>query len=152
MRTGAPGQGSLSGPVALRLIYVGGPPVHWTGGPGCFGMQDREGRLTPPMPLPTGEACFDFAADVHLGSGGLVDFAGSFVHGPRGGRFIYLAWRNQDGPYAQRFKLPLESITAAMVAGALAERRPISATLVVAEQRATRAGSNIGGTRTVDWF
>ncbi len=70
----------------------------------------------------------------------------------RAGRgFVYLSWRNANGAYAQRFKLPLGSITAALVEQALAGGRPIAATLVIDRQRATTTGANVGGTRPVDW-
>lgn len=133
----------------MRLIYRGGPPVHWTGG--GFGVQDRDGGLVAPAYRQDGAMDFDFSVDVRIARDGAIDFGGAFVHGPRGGRFVYLAWRNANGAYAQRFKLPLENLTVDRVDRSRAEGRPITATLAVAEQRATRAGSNIGGTRVVDW-
>ena len=137
--------------IALRLVYRGDPPVHWTGSAAGFGVQDKDNRLVPPTRLDDGGFGFEFPMTVRTGADGLPDFAGPFAQGPRGARFVYLSWRNANGAYAQRFKLPLGSITAALVEQALAGGRPIAATLVIDRQRATTTGANVGGTRPVDW-
>src|SRR5947208_10638421 len=55
------------------------------------------------------EAVFD--VPVHLADG---DFRGKAVHGPRGGRFLYLSWGEVDGDGTfkmfRRAKLPLGAI------------------------------------------
>jgi hypothetical protein len=38
------------------------------------------------------------------------DFAGPFVHGPRGDRFLYLSLRGDDGRWVKRLKIPLAEI------------------------------------------
>ena len=137
--------------IPLRLVYRGGPPVHWTDDAARFGVQDRAERLLAPIAHADGAQVFDFSVECRIGADGVADFAGAFVHGPRGGRFVYLSWRNSNGAYAQRFKLPLATITAERIAQAHAAARPIEATLVIEQQRATTAGSNVGGTRPVNW-
>jgi len=136
--------------VTLRLIYRGGPPVHWTGGAEAFGLQDKENRLLIGQLCPDGGAAFEISVAVN-GLKGVPVFAGPFIHGAPAERFLYLSWCNAGGEYAQRFKLPLCAITQGQVDQALAYGLPITGTLVVEEQRATKTGANIGGTRPVDW-
>jgi hypothetical protein len=141
---------TVAGTLPCRLIYRGGPPVHWTGGPSRFGVQDRDNGLIVPT-VRDDAAVFDFALVLRTGSDGQPDFGGAYVHGPRGGRFVYLSWRNADGAYAQRFKFMLGTITAELIARAQAEGRPIIGTVTIAEQRATTTGANVGGTRPIVW-
>jgi hypothetical protein len=62
-----------------------------------------------------------------------------------------LSWRNADGAYAMRFKLPLGAITSSQVERALRSDDPILGDLIVPIQRATKTGANVGGTRLVVW-
>jgi hypothetical protein len=137
--------------VPFRLVYRGDPPVHWAGDTSLFGVQDKDDRLMPATPLPDGGVAFDFSLVVAVNDAGAPDFAGPFAHGPRGGRFVYLSWRNATGAYAQRFKLPLDTVTAALIDQALGAGRPITGTLVIDRQRATKTGANVGGTRPIEW-
>gem|GEM_PF-879834 len=136
--------------LSCRLIYRGGPPVHWTGGPADFGVQDKDNRLIAGTPH-DGAMAFDFSLTQRAGADGEPDFAGPFVHGPRGGRFIYLSWRNANGAYAQRFKFMLAGIPANRIAAARAGGHPLIGTVTIDQQRATTTGANVGGTRPIIW-
>lgn len=137
--------------ISFRVRYDGAGPVHWSGGTTDFGLQDKAETLLQGVIDERGRTCFDFFADMTLLPDGAADFHGAFVHGKPGGRFLYLAWRNREGNYAQRFKLPLERVTVAQAEQAMATGGLLQADLVVAQQRATSTGANIGGTRDVAW-
>jgi hypothetical protein len=135
----------------LRLIYRGAPPVHWTGGARDFGVQDKDNRLLAGHALEDGGLAFDFSVTVKPATSAAPVLVGAFAHGPPAERFVYLSWRNADGAYAQRFKLPLDAITADQVDHALGTGQALTAVLAVPEQRATTTGANIGGMRRVEW-
>jgi hypothetical protein len=77
--------------------------------------------------------------------------SGAFAHGPPAARFLYLGWRNAQGAFAQRLKLPLSPIAWADATAAIAQSRALAATLVDHHPKATTTGANIGGTRPVAW-
>ena len=137
--------------IRLRLIYHGGPPIHWTGGANQFGLQDKDNSLLAGRVDETGGITFDIDVEVRTHSNGMPVLTGAFTHGPPAERFLYLSWRNVGGDYAQRFKLSLGSITQGQVDHALANGLPLVGKLIIAEQRATKTGVNIGGTRSLVW-
>ena len=138
--------------IALQLIYDGAGPVHWHGGAGAFGLQDRKGALHVGAPGAAGAVVFDFTLQVKSLDAGTVTLCGDFAHGSPAGRFLYLGWANTSGGFAQRFKLPLSTIAPAQVREALDKGTRLTATLVDHHPKATSTGANIGGTRTVDWI
>ncbi|MFL6696307.1 MAG: DUF5990 family protein [Vitreoscilla sp.] len=138
--------------IALQLIYDGAGPVHWQGGADAFGLQDRQGALHPGTPGAAGALVFDFTLQVKSLDSTAAVLAGEFAHGGPAERFVYLAWRNAGVGFAQRLKLPLFTITSDQVREALDKGRPLTATLVDHDPRATATGANIGGARTVDWI
>jgi len=135
----------------LRLIYRGAPPVYWTGGARDFGLQDKDNRLFAGQALADGGLAFDFSVAVKTGHTGAQVLAGAFAHGPPAARFVYLSWRNANGAYAQRFKIPLDPITPDQIARALQTGQLLTGVLAVPEQRATTTGANVGGTRHIEW-
>ena len=140
--------------IRLRLTYDGQGPATWTpmpGAPDAFGLQDKAGVLHPGSPGEAGTTVFDFALQVKPHASGAVVLAGEFAHGPPAERFLYLGWRNANGAFAQRLKLPLAGISWSDVNEAPGRRRPLVATLVDHHPKATSTGANIGGTRPVDW-
>ena len=138
--------------LTLRLVYDGIGPAIWTPAPGAFGLQDKDAVLHAGTPGPRGTTVFEFSlvAKPHAASGALV-LAGDFAHGPPAARFLYLAWRNARGAFAQRLKIPLSTIGAADIESAAASGRALVARLVDHHPRATTTGANIGGTRPVAW-
>ncbi|MBO9562825.1 MAG: hypothetical protein J7621_08635 [Niastella sp.] len=62
---------------------------------------------------------YTFPIKVKTGKDEQPDFAGPFVHGPVGERFIYLSIGTMagqpDSPWSRRLKVPLRDITWAMV-------------------------------------
>jgi len=137
--------------IRLRLTYDGQGPAIWTPMPGAFGLQDKAAVLHPGTPGPGGVAVFEFALQARPHDSGAAILSGEFAHGPPAARFLYLGWRNAQGAFAQRLKLPLTDIAWNDVAAAIARRQVLAATLVDHHPRATRTGANIGGTRGVTW-
>ena len=137
--------------IHLQLIYDGAGPVHWDGGAGAFGLQDKQGALHPGTPGAAGAVVFDFTLQVKSLDAKIAVLTGDFAHGSPAERFLYLGWRNTAGGFAQRLKLPLFTIAAAQVREALAKATPLTATLVDRHPRATSTGANIGGARPVEW-
>ncbi len=137
--------------IRLRLTYDGAGPVHWTGGPHLFGVQDKAEVLDPGMPGPRGTRVFDLVLQVKSLAADTAVLAGEVAHGSPADRFLYLAWRNAEGNFAQRLKLPLSAISSNDVREALARQVPLQATLVDRHPRATSTGANIGGARSVTW-
>jgi hypothetical protein len=137
--------------VRLRVVYRGTGPVFWSGGPEHFGAQDKDEALHHGVVGPDGSVTFDLRVDVKPEGAGAPVFVGPFAHGPAGGRFLYLSWRNRTGEYAQRFKLPLGSITWTQIRAARQTDRPLLGEVIDLQPRATTTGANIGGTRQVDW-
>ena len=138
--------------LTLRLVYDGKGPAIWTPAPGAFGLQDKDAVLHVGTPGPRGTTVFEFSlvARPHAASGALV-LGGDFAHGPPAARFLYLGWRNAQGAFAQRLKIPLSSISSTDIEAAAASGRTLEATLVDHHPRATTTGANIGGTRQVAW-
>jgi hypothetical protein len=138
--------------IALQLIYDGAGPVHWDGGAGEFGLQDRQGALHPGTRGAAGAVVFDFTLQVKSLDDQAVVLSGDLAHGSPTERFLYLAWADTSGGFAQRLKLPLSTITPAQVREALAKGTLLTATLTDHQPKATATGSNIGGSRPVDWI
>ena len=121
------------------MTYNGSGPVHWSSGPGDFGLQDKAARLHPGASGEGGGVSFAFSLQVKAG-GATLNFLGDFAHGPRDGRFLYLGWRNRTGELAQRPKLPLGSISWDDVRRTLATGEPLSCVLVDLVEPYTRSG------------
>jgi len=137
--------------IALQLIYDGAGPVHRDGGAGAFGLQDRHGVLHPGTRGAAGAVVFDFTLQVKSMDDEAVVLCGDLAHGSPAGRFLHLAWADTAGGFAQRLKLPLSTITPAQVREALAKGTLLTATLVDHHPRTTSTGTNVGGSRLVEW-
>lgn len=137
--------------VKLRLIYDGAGPVTWCRDPRAFGVQDKAAVLFPGASGPNGTVVFDLVFQVKSNSADLPVLSGAFAHGPPGARFIYLGWRDVQGGFAQRLKLPLGGITWDDIQEASARQQPVVGILVDHHPRATSTGANIGGTRAMAW-
>jgi hypothetical protein len=101
-----------------------------------FGLQDKNGSLTPGTPQPHGAFRFECDLQVTL-KGDLPNFLGTFAHGTPQDRFLYLTWKNTPThQIIQRIKVKLASITAAQVEAALQSGKSLCASI-----EATRTGS-----------
>ncbi len=138
-------------PIRFELRYDGAGPVYWSGDPRQFGLQDKSEVLHPGRAEPDGVVVFGFSLGVKPGGAGSPVFVGDFAHGPPAGRFLYLGWRNAQGAFAQRLKIPLGSIGWDDVRRARSAEAPLVAVLVDRNPKATSTGANIGGARTVTW-
>ena len=137
--------------IKLQVRYLGAGPLIWSGGPRDFGVQDKAGALHLGHAGADGVVVFDLLLEVKPGDTGPPVFLGPFAHGRPDERFLYLGWRNADGGFAQRFKLPLASITRDDVRRALSAGEPLVGELVDRNPRVTSTGANIGGQRVVAW-
>ncbi len=136
----------------LRLIYDGAGPIHWSRKPDAFGLQDKAEVLHLGAVCPNGTVVFDFVLQVKTGTSEAPILLGDFAHGPPSGRFLYLGWRNTQGAFAQRLKLPLGGITWDDIRAAWDQQKPLLGTLVDHHPRVTSTGANIGGTRPISWL
>lgn len=137
--------------IRLRLTYDGKGPAIWTPLPGAFGLQDKDVVLHPGAPGTGGTTVFEFTLQARPHESGEAVLSGAFAHGPPAARFLYLGWRNAQGAFAQRLKLPLSGIAWPDAAAAIAQQRVLAATLVDHHPKATTTGANIGGTRPMAW-
>ncbi|MYM30660.1 hypothetical protein GTP58_20210 [Duganella sp. CY15W] len=114
-------------------------------------MQDKDGRLQLGLQGEAGEAVFDVTLQVKAGKSEELVLLGSFAHGPPGGRFLYLAWAEENGTLAQRLKIPLGGINWNDVRDSIEQQKPVVGLLVDHHPRVTSTGANIGGSRPVSW-
>jgi hypothetical protein len=137
--------------VGLKLIYDGNGPLNWGRKPGTFGMQDKEGRLQLGTLGGDGTATFELTLQVMTGKSGEPVLLGSFAHGPPKGRFLYLAWAEEQGTLVQRLKLPLGGIRWDDIRESFEQQKPLLGVLVDRDPRITSTGANIGGSRPISW-
>jgi hypothetical protein len=129
--------------VKVRLIHDGLQPGPEVAEPVDFGMQDKKSVVHPGKRGKGGVLHFEIDIAVKLASAAPV-FSGPFVHGPPGGRFLYLSWKKRgqhEHPWAWRIKIPLGDIIWALIRQAqkgahcleanVVGRRPHSADSVV---------------------
>ncbi len=101
-------------PLSLRIICLN-PALNENT---LFGLQDKAQQLTEGTLRPDGALIFE--CDVQITKrGDQPDFAGAFVQGTPGKRFLYLSLRDLSaGHWIKRIKIPLSGITDAMIAAA----------------------------------
>ena len=111
----------------LRLICIDPPALN--DGALEFGLQDKQGTLHAGARLPDGALQFDFALNVQTGDA--VKFSGSFAHGTKDAPFVYLGLRpaQAGAAWIKRIKVTLKGITPAMVDDAIAQNKPLQATV-----------------------
>jgi hypothetical protein len=82
-----------AGELRLRLIRADDrPATNPEGDDYVFGLQDNKQAIVAGAPRPDGALVFDFSVRVKPGKDGGPDFAGPFVSGKVGDRFVYLSW------------------------------------------------------------
>ncbi|MEK6335463.1 MAG: DUF5990 family protein [Acidobacteriota bacterium] len=98
--------------IALRIVLQQ-PPAGVD-----FGLQKGRGsgyEVVQKQRSTDGDLKFDFAVTVKAGKEVLPDFAGPFVQGPAGERFVYLdigtCAGQENTPWSRRLKIPLSGIT-----------------------------------------
>jgi len=142
---------SAGSEIQFRLCYDGVGPVYWSGEPDHFGLQDKSGVLHQGRTGPDGLVWFDFSLAVKPAGADAPVFVGDFAHGPPAGRFLYLGWRNAQGAFAIRLKIPLSPIGWGDVRKALETGEPLVGAVVDKNPKVTTTGANIGGRRAVTW-
>jgi hypothetical protein len=135
--------------VRLRIVYDGTPPNTWDGGPEYFGLQDTANMLHLGKAERDGRIVFDVTLPLKPEKTANPVFVGDFAHGGPKERFLYLSWRNTNGAYAQRLKLPLAGITWDVIEKA--KGKPITGEVAPSTKPRKPGGTNIGGTRAVVW-
>ena len=103
-------------PVLLRIVVARPPDLPGT----RFGVQDKSGRVRPPAGRHADSAAFEIEVRVSdRGPGSAPNFLGPYAHGTPRLRFLYLSLGAGDGSgWIKRIKVPLSSITWAMIEGA----------------------------------
>lgn len=97
--------------IPLQIICHHPPPAELNGQAAEFGLQDKKQQVHPGLALPDGSLQFDLTVQIKRRDD-QPDFAGSWVQGPPGQRFIYLSYRlaAADSPWIKRIKLPLAAL------------------------------------------
>ena len=98
--------------VTLRLIWLDPPPRIVDNQPAVVGMPDASKFVYSGTPRADGAESYLATVRVRPRQDDAPpDFAGPFVHGPKGERFLYLGWRHADGHWIRRWKIMLDAIT-----------------------------------------
>ena len=137
--------------VNFKLIYDGKGPLIWNGAANDFGLQDKDGHLAKGSSGAGSTIIFEFSLEVKSATSGAPVFVGPFCHGSPKERFLYLSWRNVQGNFAQRLKLPLNGISAFDVQTAISQQATIVGLLNDHHPRVTTTGANNGGSRMMHW-
>jgi hypothetical protein len=114
-------------------------------------LQDKAGALRLGGAGLDGAVIFGLSLQVKPDDASALVFLGPFAHGRPNDHFLYLSWRNADGGFAQRLKLPLGSITWSDVRRAKRTAEPLTGELIDLRPRVTSNGANIGGSRPIVW-
>ena len=130
---------------AVRLRLLRNDPAPPSGGASApFGLQDKDGKLQPPLRRADGMHTFDFALTVDEGADGRPNFTGPFACGPRDQRFVYLSWPHLDGRgYVNRIKMRLTDLDWPLIEKAIERGLPLEA-----DASGRKAG---GGTVPIEW-
>lgn len=135
--------------VRLRIVYDGTPPNVWDGVAKDFGVQDKDNVLHPGKAGRDGSVVFDVSIGVKPERTAAPVFLGELAHGPAKERFLYLSWRNANGAYAQRLKIPLGGITWSDIDKA--QDKPLIGDVAASRKPRVPGAVNVGGTRAVVW-
>lgn len=130
---------------AMRMRVLRDDPTAPSGDASApFGLQDKDGKLQPPVKRADGMHVFDFELTVAEGPDGKPNFTGPVASGPRDQRFVYLSWPHLDGcGYVNRIKLRLTDLEWPLIEEAIARGAPLEA-----DASGREAG---GGTVLVNW-
>lgn len=117
------------GELRLRLIRADDrPATNPEGDDYVFGLQDTKQAIVAGAPRADGALVFDFSVRVKPGKNDGPDFAGPFVSGKVGDRFVYLSWLSiPRRVWINRVKVRLIDIDWATIEAAQAAGRPLVA-------------------------
>ncbi len=134
-----------NGELRLRLIRADDrPATNPLNDAYRFGLQDTKQEITPGIRRGDGALVFDVSVTVKPGRDGAPNFAGRFVSGKVGDRFVYLSWLSVPrGVWINRVKARLSDIDWPLIHAAQAADRPL-----VADATGWTPG---GGRRAVAW-
>lgn len=116
--------------VRLCLICPAPPPAEHTGQLTEFGMQDKKQILH--VGIAQTDQSMHFVCEISVKqtrAPGAFDYAGLFVHGPVGARFLYLGWRVPGGDWIRRWKIPLAALAGEQIELALQTSGVLQATI-----------------------
>jgi hypothetical protein len=96
----------------LEIRCTSVPDTLYQGQPASFGMQDKQGHLLRGKPFGDHGMAFRITVFLDLPSEMAVpDFAGAYVHGKKGERFLYLGYRAESATaWIRRWKIMLADI------------------------------------------
>lgn len=99
--------------IAIRVICVD-PSISEDTDTDRFGLQDKNRELLERDPTSRGDLVYDFELDVKQHTDNTPNFTGTYAHGNRAERFLYLTLITlRDGSWniVKRIKIPLKTIT-----------------------------------------
>jgi hypothetical protein len=102
--------------VKVRLIHDGRQPGPSVPEPVDFGIQDKTGAIHAGKAFKGRLLLFEI--DIAVKHADAPLFSGPFVHGPPGGRFLYLSWKKHgqhEHPWAWRIKMALGGISPSLL-------------------------------------
>ena len=105
--------------LTFRLLSRSFPQLHDEPGTVEVGLQDKAQQVHAGVLQADGVWCHEGTLTVKPDKAtGEPDFSGPFVHGGRGGRFLYISWKRVPAiptPWVQRIKIPLAGLTWALI-------------------------------------
>lgn len=98
--------------IRLRLLWLDPPPRDYDGQPAVVGMPDADKSVHTGAPRAAGAEEHQITVAVRARvQDAPPDFAGPFVHGRKGERFLYFGWQHAHGHWIRRWKVLLTAIT-----------------------------------------
>ena len=132
----------MAGTLGLRIAGKQLPGATCTGPDTIFIGIQRSKEVVDAVPSRTPAPSFHAEVDL-VETDDIQDYRGPFVHGPKGDRFLYLAWIDgPGGPLVARIKIRLGDIAPALIAEAVAAGQPLVGSLSLSDaQGRPRSGS-----------
>lgn len=96
--------------LAIRVICID-PPLGTDSDVFHFGLQDKNKQLLTGDKSATNTLMFECELDVKQHTDDTPNFTGSYTHGSRGERFLYLTLMSPQSEIIRRIKIPLKTIT-----------------------------------------
>lgn len=100
--------------IAIHIICIDTPVACADNNEVRFGVQDKNKQLRMGAKLSPDACLFEFELTVRQHTDGSPNFTGSFAHGSRADRFIYLSYMrlvDETWKIINRIKVPLKTIT-----------------------------------------